>query len=252
MNRLDGKVAIITGAGQGIGRGMALALAKEGAFLVLAGRTEQKVIDVAGEIENLGGKALAIRCDVANSEDVINTVIKTVDTFGTVDILINNAFCGNDPIPTEELTDKYLQAAVDSNIFGTLHFMQACFPYLKKKGGSIINFASGAAIEGWANLATYSATKEGVRGLSRSVAKEWGKYGIRVNIISPQANSPAMEHFKDIAPEKYAELIEKTPLGYIGDCEEDIGPVAVFLASDDSKYMTGHTLNVDGGLFVLR
>lgn len=252
MKDIAGKVVIITGAGQGVGKGMALAFGKAGASVVLAGRTVSKVEEVAAEIEGEGGTALALRCDVAVKADVEETVEATVDRFGTVDVLINNAFCGNDPMPLMDTPDAYMQAAVDSNIFGSMRFMQACFPYLSRKGGSIINFASGAAIEGWANLATYAATKEGVRGLSRSAAKEWGKHGIRVNVISPQAMSPSMEAFKTHSPEGFAGLVANTPMGYVGDPEADIAPVAMFLASDASRYMTGHTLNVDGGLFVLR
>jgi NAD(P)-dependent dehydrogenase (short-subunit alcohol dehydrogenase family) len=252
MKRLEGKVAIITGAGQGVGRGIALAFAKEGAAVVLAGRTESKVQAVAEEIRRFSGKALPIRCDVALRHDVEATVQATVNTFGTIHILVNNAFCGNDPIPIEQTTDEYFQAAVDTNLFGCLHFMQACFPYLKQNRGSIINFGTGAALEGWPNLITYVATKEAIRGMTRVAAKEWGKYGIRANCLTPQANSPAMETYRQRNPQGYAHLIAATPLGYIGDCEADIGPVAVFLASEDSRYMTGHTLTVDGGQFVLR
>lgn len=252
MKRLEGKVAIITGAGQGVGRGIALAFAKQGAAVVLAGRTLSKVQAVADEIRQFSGKALAVHCDVAKRIDIDATLRATLEAFGTVHILVNNAFCGNDPMPIEETTDEYFQAAVNTNLFGCLHFMQACFPHLKQNRGSIINFGTGAALEGWPNLLTYTATKEAIRGMTRVAAKEWGKHGIRANVLTPQANSPAMELFKQRNPQGYAGLITATPLGYIGDCEADIGPVAVFLASEDSRYMTGHTLTVDGGQFVLR
>lgn len=253
MQDLAGKVAIITGSGQGIGQGMAMAFGAAGTRVVLAGRTEAKVQAVQRDIEAAGGTALAMRCDVANRADVNATVAATITHFGQVDIMINNAFCGNDPIAALDVTDDYIQAALNSNLFGSLHFMQACYPHMKRQGGgSIINFASGAAIEGWANLMTYSASKEAVRGMSRSIAREWGKDAIRVNVISPQAMTPAMEIFRERNPVGFAGLEANTPLGYIGDGEKDIAPVAMFLASDASRYMTGHTLNVDGGLFTLR
>ena len=251
MKRLGGKVAIITGAGQGVGRGMAFALAKEGASVVLAGRTESKVQQVAREIGALGLSALAIKCDVGIRADVDRMVAQTVDKFGTVDILFNNAFIGNDPIPVEAITDEYLQAALQTNVFGTLYCMQACFPYLKKKGGRIINFATGAGIEGWAYLMSYAATKEAIRAMTRSTAREWGQYKITVNVVAPMANSPAMDIFEKNHPEQFAAMMAATPLGYVGDCENDIGPVAVFLASDESRYLTGHTFTPDGGRFML-
>jgi NAD(P)-dependent dehydrogenase (short-subunit alcohol dehydrogenase family) len=252
MRRLEGKVAIITGAGQGVGRGLAAAMAKEGAHVVLAGRTEKKVQQVADELVGLGLSALAIRCDVAIRADVERTVAATVEKFGTVDILVNNAFCGNDPMPAESTPEEYLRAAVQTNLFGLLYFTQACFPYLKVKGGRVINFATGAGIEGWAYLLSYAATKEGIRAMTRVMANEWGKYRITVNVLAPMANSPAMKIFEESRPEEFAKMMAATPLGYVGDCEADIGPIAVFIASDEGRYLTGHTFTADGGRFMLR
>jgi 2-hydroxycyclohexanecarboxyl-CoA dehydrogenase len=251
MNRLSGKVAIVTGAGQGVGRGIALALAKEGASVVLAGRTEEKVQRVAGELKALGLRALAIRCDVGVRADVDATVAATVAAFGTVDILFNNAFCGNDPMPIEATTEEYMREAIQTNIFGCFYFIQACFPYLKRKGGRIINFATGAGIEGWGYLFTYAATKEAVRAMTRVTAREWGQFKITSNVMAPMANSPAMKLFETSRPEQFRAMMAATPLGYVGDCEADIGPVAVFLASDESRYLTGHTFTPDGGRFMI-
>ena len=251
MNRLVGKVAIVTGAGQGVGRGIALALAKDGASVVLAGRTEEKVQRVAAELKELSLSALPIRCNVDSRSDVERTVAATVSEFGTVDILFNNAFCGNDPMTVEATTEEYFRAAIQTNMFGTLYFTQACFPYLKRKGGRIVNFGTGAAIEGWGHLMTYAATKEAIRAMTRVTAREWGQYRITANVIAPMANSPAMELFESSRPEQFKEMMAATPLGYVGDCEADIGPIAVFLASDDSRYLTGHTFTADGGRFML-
>ena len=158
---------------------------------------------------------------------------------------------GNDPMPIEDTTDEYLQAALQTNVFGSFYLMQACFPYMKKRGGWIINFATGAGFEGWAYLMTYAATKEAIRGMSRVAAREWGKHKITVNVMAPMANSPAMVHFENNNPEVIAAVMTQTPLGYIGDCKDDIGPVAVFLASDDSRYVTGQTINSDWGRFMI-
>lgn len=251
MGRLAGKVAIITGAGQGVGRGIALALAKEGASVVLAGRTEPKVREVAEELKAFSRNVLAVRCDVGVRADVDATVAAAVQAFGTVDILFNNAFIGNDPMPIEATSDEYLRAALQTNVFGCLYFMQACFPYLKRRGGRVINFATGAGIEGWAYFLTYAASKEAIRGMTRVAAREWGPHKITVNVMAPMANSPAMETFKTNHPDPFQAMMAVTPLGYVGDCVDDIGPVAVFLASDDSRYITGSTFTPDGGRFMI-
>jgi NAD(P)-dependent dehydrogenase (short-subunit alcohol dehydrogenase family) len=202
--------------------------------------------------------AMPIRCDVADRDDIKAAVAATVGKFGTVDILVNNAAIGYEEgdVTTwpsiEDTTEEYFRSVQDVNLIGTLLFMQACYPYLKQHGGKIINLASGLATEGTAHLASYTASKEAVRGLSRVAAKEWGPHGINVNVIAPFALSPALSKIRDEQPEQFTAWLQNVPLRYAGDCEHDVGPVAVFLASEEGRYLTGHTLMVDGGMMVLR
>lgn len=130
--------------------------------------------------------------------------------------------------------------------------MQACFPYLKETTGSVINFASGAGIDGMPLQASYAAAKEAIRAISRTTANEWGPYQINVNCISPIAESPGVAAWKERMPEEYEAMVQRIPLRRLGDCEKDIGRVAVFLASDDAAYITGQTIMVDGGTLKLR
>ncbi len=253
MDRMQGKVALVTGAAQGIGRGIATAYAKAGASVVLAGRTAEKVEALENELKALSLSAAAVGCDVSRQEDVKAAIQFAVDTFGGLDVLVNNAgACYNDHQPFEATTTEFFQQGVDTNLLGTFWAMQEALPHLKKTRGFIINVASAAGTNGAAYLAAYAATKEGVRALTRTAAKEWGHFGINVNVICPYAKTPAWEAFEQQRPEEYAQTLREIPLGYLGDCEKDIGPVAVFLATDDSRYITDHTIMVDGGWEVLR
>lgn len=252
MGDLDGKVAIVTGAGQGVGRGIALALSKEGATVVIAEMNEKTAQNTAQEISSFGGKTLAVACDVRKRDQVDAVVEKTVNTYGTVDILVNNAQATRPEVPFEETTDDDMALALNSGLMGTFYFMQACFPHMKKGGGKIINLGSAAGTEGMRGFTAYAATKEAIRAITRVASKEWGKYKINVNAICPYANSPGMLGWAEAFPESYQASMAAHPLGRIGDCEKDIGRTVVFLSGPDSDYITGQTVMVDGGQSVLR
>jgi len=251
--RLQDRVAIVTGAGQGVGRGIALAFAREGASVVLAEFDEATGSGVAAEIEALGRPALFVQCDVTSRNSVEAAVSAAVERFGGIDVLVNNAQrAPAAPLPLMEHTEETLDLCFDTGFRGTFHFMQACHPHLKQRGGRIINVGSGAGIEGLVGQGAYGAAKEAIRALSKTAAREWGPDGINVNVICPLAKSPGMERLLQLAPEMERRMTAGNPIARIGDCESDIGPVAVFLASDDARYVTGHTIPADGGSTILR
>lgn len=258
MGRLENKIAIVTGAGQGIGRGISLAFAKEGATVVLASRTLASAEKVADEIQGFGGRAKAIRCDVGFEDQVRGMVAEAVAAFGTVDILVNNAQSfgtaqqpTNYPIPSllEISSNDEWEFTLRTGFWSTLWAMQAVFPHMKEKGGKIINFGSMSGQRGERGLGPYNVTKEAIRTLTRTAAREWGRYGINVNVINPGAKTRALEESqRDHPPKTPAE--KAIPLGRLGDPEKDIGAVALFLASSDGDYITGMTMMADGGLLM--
>jgi NAD(P)-dependent dehydrogenase (short-subunit alcohol dehydrogenase family) len=247
MGVLDGKVAIVTGASKGIGRGEALALAKEGARVAVVARGDG-VIAVAEEIEALGGTALPIRCDVRVVEEVDRAVTGVVAEWGRVDILVNNAQIMFAPHPLEEWTEEQMRATWESGLLGSWAFMVACLPHMKVSGGRIVNTVS-AAGHGTSTLrAGYSATKEAVRALTRVGAREWGQYGITVNAISPMAKSDIIDELWS-EEEQLAILKGGGPVltERWGEPERDIGRAVVFLVGPDAELITGCTLSVDAG-----
>jgi NAD(P)-dependent dehydrogenase (short-subunit alcohol dehydrogenase family) len=251
--RLEGRVAIVTGAGQGVGRGIALAFAREGARVVVAEFDAARGSAVAAEIEALGRPALSVQCDVTSRSSVDAAVAAAVEAFGGIDVLVNNAQrAPAAPLPLMEHTEETLDLCFDTGFRGTFHFMQACYPHLVQSGGRVINVGSGAGIDGIAGQAAYGAAKEAIRALSKTAAREWGPDGINVNVICPLAKSPGVEKLLELAPEMEKRMTAGNPIARIGDCETAIGPVAVFLASDDARYVTGHTLPADGGSSILR
>ncbi len=248
--RLRGKVALVTGAGQGIGRGVALALAEQGASVGVLGRTTPKVDAVAGEITEAGGTALALTADVSVKSEVENAVSAVVDAFTQLDILVNCAQALNARSVAETTLDD-VQLAFSTGALGTLFSMQAAYPSLMVAGGSIVNFGSYTGIRGEAAYGAYAMAKEAIRALTRVAANEWAAHNIRVNTICPTALTPPTQAYFDSAPEAEKEFVGAIPLGRLGDPQQDIGRAVVALVSDDLSYLTGATLMLDGGLALL-
>ena len=248
--RLDGKVAIVTGAGQGIGRGIALVFARAGAKVVVAEWKVHRMERTVEEIRGEGYPCFGIPTDVSKHEQVRAMIEKTVADFGELDILVNNAQSFAPRTPLLEITDEQLAVFIDSGIKGTLWAMQAAHPHMKGRGGRVINFVSASGIKGEAGLGAYNATKEGIRALTRTAAREWGKDGILVNAIAPAAMSKRGQDYQERDPEAFARAMADRPIGRLGDPETDIAPVALFLASAASQFLTGHTFLVDGGAHI--
>lgn len=246
MAKLQGKVALVTGAGQGVGQGIAYALAAEGVAVAVTGRTLAKVENTAAEIVRRGGKALALACDVKDPASLSEIVEKTVRTFGGLQILVNNA--QEVPLgPINGVTEEAFAAGWESGPLATFRLMKLCYPYLKGDG-NIINLGSPAA-KRWdmSGYGAYSAVKEAIRSLTRAAAGEWGKDGIRTNVILPLANSPAMAWWTRERPEESSAFIDTVPTKRVGDCELDIGRFVVTLCTEDSRYVNGQSIALDGG-----
>ena len=258
-----GKVVIITGAGRpaplqdgtpgSIGYGIATAFAKEGANLVITGRNLQKLFDAKEELERLYGiRVLALQADVAAGQDnettVQHVIDETVKTFGRIDVLINNAQASASGVSIADHSTAQFDLAMYSGLYATFYYMQAAYPYLKQTRGSVINFASGAGLFGNKGQVSYAAAKEGIRGMSRVAATEWGPDGINVNVICPLAWTAQLENFQKAYPEAFAANVHMPPMGRFGNTELDIGRVCVQLATEDFKFMSGETLTLEGGM----
>jgi len=243
---LDGKSALVTGAGQGVGQGIALALAKRGARVAVVGRTLSKCEATARMVEERGGVAIAAECNVKSLSSLEAAVGFTVAEFGTIDILVNNA--QEVPLgPLVGVTEEAFEAGWQSGPLATLRLMKLCHPYLKG-GGSIVNLASTAA-KRWdaTGYSAYAAVKEAIRALTRGAASEWAVDGIRANVILPHAKSPGLEWWIENNPEESAAFIATIPMRRVGECEEDIGRFVATLCSDDCAYVNGQSIAVDGG-----
>lgn len=255
MGMYSGKTVIVTGGGKAksIGYGICTAFAKEGADLAITGRNVQKLTDAKEELERLYGiRVLPLQCDVnsdpASESNVNEAVAKVIETFGRIDVLINNAQASASGVPLAQQTREQFDLAIYSGLYACFYYMKACYPHLKETKGSVINFASGAGLFGNPGQASYGAAKEGIRGLSRVAASEWGADGINVNVVCPLAMTAQLENFKEAYPEAYEKNLHAVPMGRFGDPEMDIGRVCVQIAGPDFKYMSGETLTLEGGM----
>ncbi len=262
MSHLKNKTVIITGGGRAvlddgscgsIGYGIATAFAKEGANLVITGRNMQKLMDAKEELERLYGvEVLPIQADIcvdADNQAVARGVVEqAVERFGDIHVLINNAQASASGVTLADHTKEQLDLAIYSGLYATFYYMQACYPYLAKTKGSVINFASGAGLFGNFGQSAYAAAKEGIRGISRVAATEWGKDGINVNVVCPLAWTAQLERWANANPEAFKANVKMPPMGHYGNVETEIGRACVVLTSPDMKYMSGETITLEGGM----
>jgi NAD(P)-dependent dehydrogenase (short-subunit alcohol dehydrogenase family) len=247
--RLDGRVAVVTGGGDGIGLGICRRFASEGAKVLVAERDIASGERAAAALrDDLAADARFVATDVSRKADVQAMVEAALDTWGAVDILVNNAWGGGAMSRVEQKTDEALAAAFAVGYYGPFWAMQAAFaPMRARRWGRIVNLCSLNGVNAHMGTLEYNSAKEALRTLTRTAAREWAPYGIVVNAICPGAKSAAFRRAMAEHPELEAAADASNPMGRIGDPEDDIAPVAVFLASEDCRYVTGNTLFVDGG-----
>ena len=250
--RLDGRVAVVTGGGDGIGLGICRRYAAEGARVLVAERDAASgELAAAALREEFGADARFVATDVSRKADVVAAVSEAAEAWGAVDILVNNAWGGGAMSRVEQKTDDLIEAAFAVGYFGPLWAMQAAFRYMRaRRWGRVINLCSLNGVNAHIGTAEYNSAKEALRALTRTAAREWAPYGIVVNAICPGAKSAAFRRALAEHPELEAAADASNPMGRIGDPEADIAPVAVFLASEDCRYLTGNTLFVDGGAHI--
>lgn len=260
MSVLDGRVAIVTGAGRGIGRSIALAYAAEGAAVVVASLGKEESELTVRDIEAGGGRAIAVPTNVGHREDVIAMVAAAVESFGRLDILVNNAQSfGTQSAPTpapmpcavQDYDLDEIEWTFTTGYRASLWAMQAAYPHFKRNGrGKVINFASVFGLLGAEGTLAYNSTKEAIRALTRTAAREWAKERITVNVMAPAAKTDTAASMERENPEIFYGFEEKIPMGYFGDPLREVAPTAVFLAAEASDYMTGQTINIDGGSYI--
>jgi NAD(P)-dependent dehydrogenase (short-subunit alcohol dehydrogenase family) len=250
MGKLDGKVALITGAGSGIGRATALLFAKEGSRVAVADYVPAGGEETVSMIKETGGEAIFIEVDVSKASDVERMVKAAVDKYGRIDILHNNAGITPPTAPTADTTEENWDSVINANLKGVFLGSKYVIPVMIKQGGGvIINTASGGGLVGTPGLSAYGASKGGVIQLTKAMALEYAKQNIRVNSICPGAVRTPMSkaHQADIARRQAFTRPFRVPLGRMGQPEE-IAKAALYLACDDSSYVTGAVLVVDGGV----
>jgi 3-oxoacyl-[acyl-carrier protein] reductase len=251
VTSLTGRTVLVTGAGDGVGRGIALACAAAGAFVVVAARGENGAETVA-QIESRGGTGAWARCDVTDENDVSAAVALAVTQGDGLDVMVHNATSrrSSEPARLEEVDAELWQEHASVSLTGTYHCARAALPALRERSGRFLAMTSASGMEGSVTFPAYATVKAALRGFAKSLAREWAPTGVTVNVVSPLARTPAMENALREDPGLEARLVRRVPLGRMGDAEADIGPAIVFLAGDGGGYITGQTLVVDGGRFM--
>ena len=238
MGLLDGKVAIITGGGKGIGFGIASAFAEEGANLCITGRNEQRLIDAEAKLkEQYSVDVMHVAAEGSDEEAVKNVIAQTIAHFGKLDTVVNNAQASKSGVMLVDHSKEDFDLAINSGLYAAFFYMKHAFPELKKTKGSVVNLSSGAGLFGKPGQSSYAAAKEGIRGMTRVAATEWGPDGVRANVICPLAMTEQLAAWKEEYPDTFAATIKGIPLGRFGDPKTDIAPVAV----------SGETITIQGG-----
>ncbi|GEB15796.1 SDR family oxidoreductase [Pimelobacter simplex] len=248
MNALQGKVAVVTGAGQGVGQGIALALATEGVSVAVVGRTVAKLDETCALLRERGVRAEAYALDLLDTDAIAPLVDRIAGDFGRLDVLVNNAYDGV-MMPLLDMSQKNFTKGFVTGPFAAFAFMKAAHPHLVAAGGgSIVNLVTSAMVR-WdpTNYGAYAAAKTALRSLTRTAAVEWAPDGIRVNSVAPHALSPGLKWWTETHPEEAAEFVAAIPMKRIGDPEADIGRAVVALVGPDLAYLTGATVPLDGG-----
>ena len=249
MAALEGKVAVVTGAGDGIGLGIARRFARDGATVVVAEVNEATGTAAAAAIvDELGGAARFVATDVTDRASVEAMVDDTLERHDRVDVLVNNAWGGGSRVRLEHSTEAQMEHGLRMAFYAAYWSMLRCFPVMRDAGGgSIINICSLNGVNAHPFTPEYNVGKEALRTLTRTAAREWARHAIRANVICPGAATATYRAVEQAMPEMIAQILQQVPMGYMGDPERDIGGVAAFLAGDDSRYVTGNTLFADGG-----
>ena len=250
---LTGLAVIVTGAAQGVGKGIAGALLERGASVLLVDNEVEKLKLTAAEFDSPGWFFESLVADLRDDASPRAIVEKAVSTFGKVDALVNNAIATNEPKPLVDITADDYDLVFTVGPRATFFLMQAVHPVMKASGGGVIvNLGSGSGTGGQSQFTAYAAAKEAIRGMSKAAALEWGRDNVNVNVICPFADSPGVQFWRDIAPKDFERALRAIPLKRVGRTREDIGAVVAFLVGNDGRFITGQTIMVDGGMGVFR